>query len=191
MCPLLLVLSAMFAAAPAQSGAERRQKAAPLSVSVKDGRLSLEAMDQPLGKVLEVIASRAHLALVTDDVLEQRTTIRLADLPLEDALKELLSSYDVFYFHAGRAGQRSELQALWVYARGRGQGVQPVPPESWASTKEMERRLADPSAEVRAKAVETLIDRQGSAAAEAVVHALTDADVDVRTRALFAAVSHG
>ena len=80
---------------------------------------------------------------------------------------------------------------VWVYPRNAGRGLYPVPAEDWASTAEIDERLADPDPEERAWAIETLVERRGERAQDAVSKALGDDNEEVRTSALHSAVEEG
>ena len=88
-------------------------------------------------------------------------------------------------------GPTASLMAVWVYLKGRGQGIRPVPPESWASTRELRGWLSDPDPEMRARAAEALIERGGPRARQTLLDALQDRDEQVRSRALYGALAAG
>jgi HEAT repeat protein len=119
-------------------------------------------------------------------------SIEIRDVPLDQALRTLLKGFDVFfYYHAPASGGASALEAVWIYPRDHGQGLEPVPPEKWASTIELKGRLTSSDPAARAQAIEALAGRDRNGAADAVLQALGDSDEQVRTRALYAAESQG
>lgn len=159
-------------------------------VSFKEGRLSLDVKDRPLDWVLDQIADAAGLAVVIDAGLDgRRVTLRARDLAVDEALRLLLREHDVFYFHAGAGKGPSALVAVWVYRQGAGQGLEPIPPEQWASTRELERKLRDADGEVRARALATLVERRPEGARKEILRALKDEDDRVRSRALYGALT--
>ena len=56
----------------------------------------------------------------------------------------------------------ASIKGIWVYPKGEGLELEPVPPSLWASTKELEAQLEDPDPGVRNDTFETLIERQGA-----------------------------
>lgn len=170
-----------------------QEQTAPRSiVSVKDGRLSVRTQNHLLGWVLEEISSQGRIAIiVADGVQGQRIAAQFEDLPLEEGLRQLLRDHDIFFFYTGAAKTANSLSVVWVYPRGRGRGLEPVPPEVWASTKEVEGNLAHPDPDVRSRAVEALVERKGDRAMDVVLKALKDKENRVRVQALYAAVISG
>ncbi len=162
------------------------------SVTFKDGRLSINAQNRSLERVVDQITQKAGIAVILGDGLgKQPINLSFQNLPLDEGLRQILKDYDAFFFYGvGKEGPAS-LSAIWVYPRGRGRGLEPVPPEKWASTAELEKLLADPDPQVRLRAVHTLIDRKGNNAEDMVLGALKDADGQVRAEALYTALRKG
>ncbi len=163
-------------------------------VQLKDGRLSVSVVNQPLASVLDEISRKTRVAITrADGVGEQSTSIRFEDLTIEEGLRRILSSYDAFFFYGGSAERKTpgSLMAVWVYPKGHGATLQPVPPEQWASTKELKDKLSDPDYKVRAQAIEGLVEREGNRARDDVLKAMKDSDDSVRTRALYSAQTFG
>jgi hypothetical protein len=161
-------------------------------IAVKDARLNVDARDVALQWLLDEIASQAGLTIHGTGLLRGLTvSTRLDNVPVDDGLKELLSAFDVFFLYAPSGHQPASLRAVWVHPRGRGALLAPVSPEQWASTIELERGTADPDPEVRALAVESLVERLGERALGKVLEALQDTDDYVRERALDATIDAG
>ena len=179
---LLVALACIAAPAPSLPGAP--------PVDFKDGRLQLDVRARPLGWVLDEISRKASLAVIlAEDLREHLVSLQLRDVPLDEGLRELLKEHDVFLFYGAEEKPPSSLKAVWVYPRGTGRGLEPTPPEQWASTREIERRVADRDPTVRSRAVEALIERKRERAREVVLKALKDEDDQVRTQALYGAVN--
>jgi hypothetical protein len=173
-------------AAPSVATHASDQPSASL-VLVENGMLSLVLHGQTLGPVLAQIAKQSHLSIVSAPAIDARpVTIELHGVPLERGLQELLEDCDVFYYNSG-----GSLQAAWIYPKGAGTQLVPVPPESWASTADVERQMDSGSAAERVTAIETLVARNGSTAGDAVNRALLDENAEVRLRALDVALSAG
>src|SRR5258708_22143488 len=161
-------------------------------VSLENGRVSVQGEDCPFAWLLEEISKKAHVAIITSAGLRsQAASIQFENVSLEEGLRGVLRDYDSFFFFGGDKRSPSRLKAVWVYSNGEGAGVVPVPQESWASTKELEGKLKDPEPKVRASAIEAIIDRKRDKARAEVFNALKDANSEVRTRALSAALNSG
>jgi HEAT repeat protein len=170
---------------------EKRTEPASI-VTVKDGQLSVRVHNRPLESILEEISRQGRIAIIRDARIGRRVvSVQLQDLPLEEGLRQILRNHDAFFFYGVEGKAPASLRAVWVYPKGRGRGLQPVPPETWASTRELEGRLGDPDAGVRVRAVQALVERQGDQARDAVLEALRDPDDPVRIRALYQAVHAG
>ena len=73
------------------------------SMKYEDGRLSLEAKDASLDKVLNELARMAMLTIIADGPIEGRITVYLDRLPLEKALRKILREKDTSFVYAARA----------------------------------------------------------------------------------------
>jgi hypothetical protein len=173
---------------PPSSPPKRTEQAS--SVTVKEGRLSVRLENRSLDWILEEISREAKVAIISGaGVGRRRVSVAFQDLPLDDGLRRILKDNDAFFFYGADGKASVSLRAVWVYPKGRGAELQPVPPETWASTRELEGHLADPDPGVRARAIEALVEREGDGARDAVLEALKDQDVHVRTQALYQTVS--
>jgi HEAT repeat protein len=162
------------------------------TVTFRDGRLTVSAKGCPLGQLLDEISGKAEVAVITTgDVGTQPISIQFKNLSLDTGLRQILENYDVFFYFAADKKLPAALKVVWVYPKGKARGLEPVPPEKWASTKELERMLTDPDPEVRGRTIETLVERKHQAALDAVLNSLTDSDDQVRTRALYGAAKAG
>jgi len=155
------------------------------------GRLSLRVRNQSLAAVLDEISRQSGIAITSaPDLNGESVSIEFQDLPLAEGLQRLLHTWDAFYFYGG-ASADPVLQAIWVYPRGVGAGIVPVPPESWASSADIETNLTATQPGQRAAALEAIVERKGQQAQDAVLNALADTESSVRTRALELAVNFG
>jgi hypothetical protein len=171
----------------AQAPAEARR--APLVTVTAEGNLSVTVSGVSLGKVLNEISALADLPIVVADTLvNDAVSFKVRDVPLEEGLKRLLAAYDAFYLFSASDRSPGSIKAVWVYARGEGRDLQPVPAELWGSTKELEARLDDPDPDVRSEMYEKLIERQSDRALPTVLRGLSDPDESVRARTLSSAI---
>lgn len=202
------------AAATAEQPTAGAKKPAPrLLVIYENGLLSVTARG-PLYKLLNEVSQRTGVAFDLDDALEHKVvSIQFEALALDEGVRRILKDRDAFYFYGVKPElpgeepeektkeapeQRSErpsgepsasLMAVWVYPKGKGLSLKPVPPEKWASTADFEGWLSDRDPEMRARAVAVLVERKGQMALEAVLQLLGDADDHVRTSAIDAALN--
>jgi hypothetical protein len=161
-----------------------------------DTTLSITATRLTLHSVLSDISVQAKLPIVLSESLEnERVSLRLEAVPLEEGLKRLLAAYDTFYLfgpsESEKAKPSTSIKGVWVYPKGVGLELEPVPPTLWASTKELEARLEDPDPGVRSDAYEALIERLGTQGVPIVSRGLADGNGGVRLGTLTAALDAG
>lgn len=160
--------------------------------AVKDGQLTLRAKDRPVRWLLTEIAREARVSLTVDpEISDARLSVDFRDFPVDEALRQLLTEYDAFYFYGSSDESPARLQVLWVYPKGKGAGLHPTPPEQWASTEELKERLASADREARMRSIESLVQRLGQDALEEILRALQDSDEKVRAMALHEAADNG
>ncbi len=188
----LAIAGFAYAGQRAEPGAPpltREQRDAP-RVLIRDGRVSATVENVRLDLLLDEVARLADVALVRDDVPgDERVSADFKDLAIDEVLRQLLATRDAFFFYGGSEDRPASLRVVWIYGPGKGRGLVPVPPDAWASTRDVEDRLRDADPDVRAAAIETLIERKKGRSLDAVLRALHDADERVRTRALYAALA--
>jgi hypothetical protein len=139
--------------------------------------------------VLEEIMQKGMVAIIVKGIEDQRVSMYFQNLPLDEGLRYILKEQDAFFFYGGEGDASASLRAVWVYPKGRGGDIAPTPAETWASTVELERKLADPDPETRARAVEALIERDRGEALDVVLQALEKEDDGVRNRVLYKALN--
>ena len=191
---------------PAPAAAPAQPLAPKPVITCKDKRLTARAKDAQLESLLEQVALACGVPVILDgEVGDERVSVDINDFPVDEALRQILSRYDAFYLYeaadlpdsgepkpgADPATAAPRLRSVWVYARGQGIGLEPVPPEEWASTREFENRLGDPDPAVRFRALQVLVERLGDGARDAVLQLLNDTDERVRAEVLLAAVEEG
>lgn len=158
-------------------------------VSIREGRVSVSGENLPWNGLLEELGRQADVALVrADETSGERVSVDFHDLAVDETFRRLLAGRDAFFFYGTEPGQPAVLRVVWVYAPGRGRGLSPVPPEAWASTKEIEEQVGAADPETRADAIEALIGRKKGQSMGAVLDAMRDTDERVRTRALYTAL---
>ena len=161
-------------------------------VVVDAGRLTIDVREAPLQLVLAEIQKQAGIAINGTGPLDGLlVTLRLEQLPLDEALRRILSPFDVFLYYAATGDASPPLSAAWIYPKGAGTRLAPVAPEDWASTRELEQGLSDPDPEVRASSLEQLVERKGPRAREALIQALSEVDGYIRANAINSALNAG
>lgn len=160
---------------------------------VAEGRLTLKVRNVRLGWILDQLTQKAKVAImVGQGAGGELVTINLQDTPVDQALRQMLRHHDAFFFYGPGKEDSAVLQVVWVYPKGKGQGLQPVPPEEWASTKDLEAALADTDPETRLNATAAVIERSSrDRAMQVALRATSDEDENVRMTALFAAGNKG
>jgi hypothetical protein len=139
--------------------------------------------------LLEEIARRAPIEIVlSDDFTDRPVSLNIRDVPVDEGLRRLLAAYDAFYLYSADDKAPGTIKTVWVFDRGEGRHLQPVPPAQWASTEELEKQLEDPDSGVRGDTYEALIERQGERGWETARKGLSDPDETVRGRTLAAAI---
>jgi hypothetical protein len=174
---------------PAGADLEKGTARQPIIIA-SEGRLTVRVRNLPLERVLEEISRKAQLAIVkAPGVGREPISVEFQELPVDEGLRRILKENDAFYFYGADKKALASLKVVWIYAKGQGRGFAPVPMEAWASTKELEERLADPDPKSRAQAFESLLERKQDPGI--ALMALHDGDEQVRTRALYGALSRG
>jgi hypothetical protein len=163
-------------------------------VAVQQGKLTVRIKNSSLESLLDQVSGLSGIGFVAPQGMgTERISLNLQDLPLEEALRQILSNHDTFFLWVAseQPGKPASLKGVWIYPKGKGRILQPLPPEEWASSNELREKLGDPDPRARAAALEGLIERIGQRAQEEVLQALRDSDAHVRSRALFCAEDHG
>jgi hypothetical protein len=196
--PLVVIYlagSSMFEPVRAQDTQRNEPEAphpAPLVAFNEEGRISLSAKRPLLSEVLTELSAGANIPIVLADALAQESVaIKLDRATLEEALGQILAPYDAFYLYTASGKSDGAISTVWVYPRGEGRSLQPVPPAQEASTNELEQALGDPDPNVRYEAYEAIIGRQGGRALPTLHKALADDSDVVRFSALHAAIDAG
>lgn len=100
---IVVVLSSVsiFVGATLAQSAQTTLAPDPISgtfqVQISQGYLSLEATEAPLGKIFQEIGKQAKISFDTNLAPEEKVTIRLERVPLEDGIRQLAKNVSVFY----------------------------------------------------------------------------------------------
>ena len=158
-------------------------------VTVADNLLSIQVQNRSLVSILEQISDQTGIPIIISEGVKDKTvSFQFQNLPLDQGLQVLLKELDAFFFYGAQGHSPASLSTVWLYPKGKGRRIVPVPPDAYAGTAEMQQNLSDPDPDERARAVEALIKLQGSRALNTVLQVLKDPDEKVRYRALHQAV---
>ncbi len=89
---------------------------------------------------------------------DQVVSASFQKLPVDEACGRFCETMMCFFFYGVDEKQASALKAVWIYPKGRGRGLAPVPPEKWGSTGELSALLSDKDPQVRGRAIQTLVE---------------------------------
>ena len=188
----VLTLDILFAQ---QTAAPPPSTAPELVVALDAGQLTIRAANVPLEAVLAELSTRTGIRIEEASELESHhISAWVKSAPVEQAIRELLKNYDAFFLYSAAVRQGGPLTAVWVYPRGAARNLRPVPPEAWASSKELEVALADGDASIREQAYETLLSRADRRSQNLVLLAIrgaSETDSELRQRILSSAISRG
>lgn len=169
---------------------EEPDRPASVDISVSGDHLSIKVLDRPLKQILHEVSRKTGIPIVvSDETGGPPISIQFQDLPLDRGLQFLLNGYDSFFLYSSAEERPSGLKTLWVYPKGQGQNLAPVPAEQWASMLELEQGLTSTKAQERARAIEAVVDHQHGRALTMVLEAVKDSDDQVRYRTLFKALN--
>ena len=146
--------------------------AGQMAIAIENGRITASVRNRPLGRYWRNSARGTGVALIPAadmDIEALRVSAELAGVPMDEGLRRLLENYDAFSYYGVGGNRSSSLRAVWIYHRGWGRTLRPVPPELWAGTKELQSSLADTDPEVRARGYEALMSRPDRESRELVI----------------------
>ena len=169
------------ASAPTVSAAALLRSA----VTVQHGRVRLHAQNLALHTVLRDVAAQSGIT-ITDRAQTHTSTLTLDldNVELEEALKQMLTAFDVFFLYRGTSGAASALQSVWIYPQGHGGQLFPGDDEDSAFVG----ALAQQDPDARARGYEAILARPDWLSPEIMLNGLQDEDPQVRFRLLSQAV---
>ena len=190
------------ASAPAQAASVGAKQAGDFTlrfgeagevISMKNGHLTLKIMNRAISTVLGLITQETHIPIVdTEGALKDKAiSLDFQNQSFGGALKLLLRDYDVFYLYSSDGDAPATLQHVWVYAKGQGQNIDPVPFEACASSKELRAMAGSSDPDQRGRALETLLAREGNKAQDLVMQGLNSSNSQDRNLALYYAMENG
>jgi hypothetical protein len=150
--------------------------------------------DSPIRLFLEQVALRAQVTIdLSEEIGDNSVSVEVTGVPLDEALRAVLSGYDTFFYYQAADGATLSLRSVWVYPKGAAAALRPVPPQVWAGAKELAASLADSDPNVRERAYQALMERPDDRSRDYVVQALRGREKDepMRQRIFSDALSKG
>jgi hypothetical protein len=190
------VIAVLSVAALASGDAQDRSQDIPgarLSIAAQRGRLTASLDQAPLLAVLDELSRQTRIAITPAEGLDlEVVSAELKNIAVDEGVRKLLENYDAFLYYTPDRRRQATLTAVWVYPKGAAATLRPVPPELWASARDLESALSDRDPAVRERAYDALMSRPDRASHNLVVLAIQGAsepDVELRERLLSAAIS--
>jgi hypothetical protein len=138
-----------------------------------NGQFTARINNRPLQSVAEEIAAVTKVnVLVAEHIGDNRASLHVENVTIAEALHTLLVDYDTFFFYGNVKGAPAVLRTVWVYPKGTASVLQPVPPEAWASSKELEIALSDSDPQARELTYNALMSRPDPRSRSLVIEAL-------------------
>ena len=194
---------AMSLQSPIQEASADQNHAAPLRAvdqlpdAIQNGMLTFHAQNEPLQSVLDRIGAQANVAIIVAGGLgSEQISVEFRHFRVDEALRQILKGYDALFFYGGEKepGRPAALKTVWVYPANQGPGMNHSSLETWtANANKLKQSVADPDTdpEARARAVDSLIRREGRQSSGVVLDALKDPSEKVRSQALSRALFMG
>ena len=184
--PLVIACGMLALGFGVGTGLAAQDTASRLSMRVEHGRLTCDIRNVTLSEVLDTLGRQTRVAFTLGDGIEPPlVSLQLADVPVEEGVRQLLRAYDVFLYYAAGPAGRSSLQAVWVFPKGLGASARPVPPDVWAGSAELRERARSGDVHTREQAYVALMSRPDAESRAAVLDALrgaTETDQGLRQR---------
>jgi hypothetical protein len=154
-------------------------------------QLSVHATQVSLESLLHAIATKSGITLVMKVPSGDSITMDFNNMPLLNGLRQLTTGYDcIFYFDDNKA-RFFGLSTVEIVLKGQGHKQISEQLHQRADERQLSKNSHDPDANKRAYALEQLIKQKSPDVLDIVSRALTDADAQVRFRALNMAITQG
>lgn len=192
---IFAVLSIVALASGDAQGRPQDAAGAGFSISVQRGLLTVNVTQAPLLAVLDELGRQTRVAITAAEGFDlEVVSVNVKNVPVDEGLRALLENYDTFLYYTPDRRRRAALTAVWVYPKGAASALRPVPPELWASARDIETALSDRDPSVRERAYDALMSRPDRASHNLAVLAIqgaSETDPELRERLLSAAISKG
>jgi hypothetical protein len=125
-----------------QPRSAKSQAAGTFQVKVSQGDLSLEANEAPLGQIFQEIGKQAKITVDSNIGPEEKVTIHLDRVPLEEGIKRLARNVTVFYTENPKDKSR-RISRMVVLSEGK----EGVPTQTKASAQPVKANKPAPQPE--------------------------------------------
>lgn len=121
-----------------------------IQVTVENGRMTARVVDAPLGAALAAVARAAQIKVEMRGQLDERVSLRVTDVDLEDGVRRLLrgQSYALTRTGLGPASTESGRPLMEIVVMGRGQPVATASSPAEASARRDMMQIAPGLAEI-------------------------------------------
>ncbi len=144
-------------------------------------RVSLHVQRTALAMVLQEIKAQTGITVTTQvHTPAAVVTIDLDNVPVDQALKQLLGAFDLVLLYRGNLAPSRSLTAVWIYPPGQGDSA--LPGDAAARGLRDRIRLGEPAA--RAQAYEEFLLHPDRLPSTVLEDGLRDKDAQVRQRVL-------
>jgi len=160
-------------------------------IALSNGRITMQASNRSLAKVLDDLATMQHeVAIVVIDraAVDRPVTASFQAALIDEALRTLLDQEDVAMVYGGVGQGSSALTAVLIYPKGGGERLVGAARQEADVALQLAHALDSPDERIRGQAVQEAIERGGTRAEDVVLRALDDQSDYVRAVALSSAL---
>ncbi len=183
----------------AQVAAPAAQQPPPSDVGLKmrvvDGKVIAEITAVPLQTVLHELAERSGIIFEIRTQENPPVTLRLNQVPLQEAIKRIASSCNTMFFYGAAAGQPEHITMVRIFPRGNpvqqpaiaylGTGAVTRSNDLIESPEDAVKALTErKDLEGKQKAIEILIASKSQMAAQALTKSIADPAPEIRVAAI-------
>jgi hypothetical protein len=179
-------------AAPA---GQQPPNAVGLKMRVVDGKVIAEITGTPLQAVLQELAERTGIIFEIRTQENPPVTLRLNQVPLQEAIKRIASTCNTMFFYSQAAGQPEHITMVRLFPRGNpvlqpaiaylGTGSVTRSNDLIETPEDAVKALAErKDIEGKEKAIEILVASKSQMAAQALTGSITDPAPEIRVAAI-------
>jgi hypothetical protein len=171
----------------------KREQPRPIGaeITLSDGRITMDVSNRSLVAILDdlsTIQTEVPILLIDRAATDRPVTVAFHAVPFDAALRALLDHEDVVMVYGGDGHARSMLMSVLIYPKGRASTLVDAARQNADLTARLAHALDSPDEMERGRAVQSVIDRDGTQAEDVVLRALDDSSDYVRALALSSAL---
>ena len=180
---------------PASSGFTEKSPS-DLQIAISDDLVTLQAHNTSVQDILNELALRTDLVLVSYESLGRQLTLDLHRLPLDEVLKYVLHGRSFLLYQPQAASPHAEGEEherssrLWIFSKGLSDAAADSS-DSTSVIESLEARLMSGDVSVRREAVKGARTLDGDEALAPLSLALADEDKTVRVKAIYGLANIG